>query len=67
MTLWRSIAALLAFSAALLLAPNLQRRAAPTELPGAMQAKHLDPSGPIEEFGLIVVLTFAAAAIPLLV
>ncbi|MGZ7078049.1 MAG: hypothetical protein ACXVJT_01435, partial [Thermoanaerobaculia bacterium] len=37
------------------------------ELPGAMQAKHLDPSGPIEEFGLIVVLTFAAAAIPLLV
>ena len=66
MTLWRASAALLAFGLALLLAPHLQRPAAPNELPGAMQAKHLDPSGPIEEFAFIVALTFLGAALPLL-
>ena len=65
MTLWRALAALVAFGLALLLAPHLQRPAAPNELPGAMQASHLDPSGPIEEFAFIVAFTFVGAALPL--
>jgi len=42
----RVVAAAIGFAIALFLAPYLQRPASPHELPGAMQARGLSPSGP---------------------
>jgi len=54
----RFAAALIGFAIAFAIAPHLQWRASPGELPGAMQARGLDPAGPIAGFALIVAMTF---------
>ena len=62
MILWRAGAAVIGFAIAVVLAPYLQWRASASELPGAMQAKGLDPSGPMLQLAFIVALTFIFAA-----
>ncbi|HEV7920840.1 MAG TPA: hypothetical protein VGR02_08635 [Thermoanaerobaculia bacterium] len=60
----RLAAACAGFALALWLAPLVQRPASPHELPGAMQAAGLSPSGPLLQFALIALLPFAAAFLP---
>lgn len=62
--MWRIPAACAGFALALLLAPLLQRPASPHELPGAMQAAGLSPSGPLLQFALLALLPFVAAFLP---
>lgn len=62
--LLRVAAACLGFAVALGVAPLLQRPASPHELPGAMQAAGLSPSGPLWQLALIVALPFLASFLP---
>src|SRR5206468_3535816 len=60
---WMTRASTAVFGAALAIGigPALQRRAMPNELPGALPAEGLSPSGPVLQFVALLLFVFAFA------